>query len=52
MLAQSGVSKNVPAGATVFGAPAQDRREAVKSLMLPRALDRLQKRVEALEAKK
>ena len=51
VLAQSGVSKNVPAGATVFGAPAQDRREAVKALMLPRILDRLQKRVEALEKK-
>lgn len=51
VLAQSGVSKNVPAGATVFGAPAQDRREAVKALALPRTVERLQKRVDALEAK-
>ncbi len=50
VFAQSGVSKNVPAGATVFGSPAQDRREAVKSMMLPRLVERLQKRIEALEA--
>ncbi len=50
VLAQAGVSKNVPAGATVLGSPAQERREAVKSLLLSRAVERLEKRVARLEA--
>lgn len=50
VLAQAGVSKDVPAGAMVVGSPAADRREAVKVFALPRTVDRLKARLEALEA--
>ena len=48
--AQAGVSKNVPAGMAVVGSPAMERREAAKTMLAGRAIDRLQKRVEALES--
>jgi UDP-3-O-[3-hydroxymyristoyl] glucosamine N-acyltransferase len=50
VFAQAGVSKDVPAGAMVVGSPAADRREAVKTFALPRTVDRLKARLEALEA--
>lgn len=50
VLAQAGVSKDVPAGAMVVGAPATDRREAVKTFALPRTVDKLKARLDALEA--
>jgi hypothetical protein len=34
----------------VVGSPAADRREAVKTFALPRTVDRLKARLEALEA--
>ena len=49
--AQAGVSKNVPAGMAVVGSPAMERREAAKTLLAGRAIERLQKRVEQLEAR-
>jgi len=50
VLAQAGVSKDVPAGTMVVGAPAVERREAVKTFALPRTVDKLKVRLEALEA--
>ena len=49
--AQAGVSKNVPAGMAVVGSPAMERREAAKTLLAGRAIERLQKRVEELESR-
>ncbi len=49
VLAQAGVSRDVAPGAIVVGAPAADRREAVKTFALPRTVERLRQRIEALE---
>ena len=51
VLARSGVNKNIPAGATVIGAPAVERREAVKVFGIVRTVERLTARVKELEAK-
>lgn len=48
--AQSGVSKDVPPGEFVVGSPAVGRREFVRSLTVPREIERLKKRLAALEA--
>ncbi len=50
VLAQAGVSKDVPAGTMVVGSPAADRREAVRTFALPRTVDKLKIRLDALEA--
>ncbi len=49
VLAQAGVSRDVAPGAIVVGAPAAERREAVKTFALPRTVERLRQRIEALE---
>ena len=51
VLAQAGVSKDVPPGVSVVGSPAMERREAAKTLLAGRAIERLQKRVAELEAR-
>lgn len=48
--AQSGVSKSVPAGAKMFGSPAETMREASETLARVRRLPKLMDRVKALEA--
>jgi UDP-3-O-[3-hydroxymyristoyl] glucosamine N-acyltransferase len=48
--AQSGVSKSVPAGAKVFGSPAEPMMEAAESLARVRRLPKLIERVKQLEA--
>jgi UDP-3-O-[3-hydroxymyristoyl] glucosamine N-acyltransferase len=48
--AQSGVSKNVPAGLTVFGSPAVPMREAKEQLARVRRLPHLFERVKLLES--
>lgn len=50
VLAQAGVSKDVPPGTMVVGSPATERRDAVKTFALPRTVDRLRARLDALEA--
>ncbi len=47
--AQSGVSKSVPAGAKVFGSPAEPMMEAAESLARVRRLPKLIERVKQLE---
>jgi UDP-3-O-[3-hydroxymyristoyl] glucosamine N-acyltransferase len=48
--AQSGVSKSVPAGAKMFGSPAEPMMEAAESLARVRRLPKLIERVKQLEA--
>jgi UDP-3-O-[3-hydroxymyristoyl] glucosamine N-acyltransferase len=48
--AQSGVSKSVPAGAKVFGSPAEPMMEAAESIARVRRLPKLIERVKQLEA--
>jgi len=48
--AQSGVSKSVPAGAKMFGSPAEPMMEAAASLARVRRLPKLAERVKQLEA--
>jgi len=48
--AQSGVSKNVSAGTTVFGSPALPIREAKEQLAHVRRLPKLLERVKLLES--
>lgn len=49
VLAQSGVSKDLAPGGVYFGAPAVDRREALKQMHLPKIVERLTKQVEELK---
>ncbi len=48
--AQSGVHKDVPGDTFVVGAPAVSRREIVRSLMVPKQVEKLKRRMKALEA--
>lgn len=48
--AQSGIPKDVPAETFVVGSPAVSRREMVRSLMAPKSVEKLKRRVDALEA--
>lgn len=48
---QAGVRSSVPEGEYVMGSPAVSKREFVEQMCLPRQMDRLKKRLVALEAK-
>lgn len=47
----SGLSKNVPEGEFYLGLPAVSRREFGATMLLPRTVDKLKKKIAALEAK-
>ncbi|MDR2849371.1 MAG: UDP-3-O-(3-hydroxymyristoyl)glucosamine N-acyltransferase [Verrucomicrobiota bacterium] len=47
----SGLSKDVPPGEYVLGLPALPKREFAATLLLPRTVEKLKARVEALEAR-
>jgi UDP-3-O-[3-hydroxymyristoyl] glucosamine N-acyltransferase len=47
----SGLTKDVPEGEFYLGLPAVPRRELAASMLLPRTVDKLKKKVAALEAK-
>ena len=48
---KSGLSKDVPPGEYVLGLPALPKREFASTLLLPRLVEKLKARVEALEAR-
>ncbi|MDO4527743.1 MAG: UDP-3-O-(3-hydroxymyristoyl)glucosamine N-acyltransferase [bacterium] len=48
---QSGVKEDVPEGEYVIGAPAMTKRAFAESLLMPRAIDKLKKKIADLEAK-
>ncbi|OGV79717.1 MAG: UDP-3-O-(3-hydroxymyristoyl)glucosamine N-acyltransferase [Lentisphaerae bacterium RIFOXYB12_FULL_65_16] len=50
VMAQCGVPKDVPAGAHVVGSPAMDRREFVRTLTVPKQLEKLKNTVKELQS--
>jgi UDP-3-O-[3-hydroxymyristoyl] glucosamine N-acyltransferase len=46
----SGVHKSLPPGAVVVGTPAESQREFMARLMLPKKVERLQAKIDALTA--
>ena len=51
ILAKAGVHRDLEAKGVYLGAPAVDRREALKQFHLPKSVETLQKEVAALKAK-